>query len=40
MLKNHEANQRAANSTEMPANEFAEMLKNPQMALQKIVQMH
>jgi len=40
VLKNHEMNQRAANSTEMPASAFADMLKNPGAALQKIVQMH
>ncbi|KAI1725877.1 LiPocalin-Related protein [Ditylenchus destructor] len=40
VLKNHETNQRAANSTEMPATALADMLKNPQMALQKLVQMH
>jgi len=40
VLKNHEVNQRQANTTEMPASAIADMLKNPQLALQKLVQMH
>ncbi|KAI1732382.1 LiPocalin-Related protein [Ditylenchus destructor] len=40
VLKNYETNQRAANTTDMPATALADMLKNPQMALQKLVQMH
>lgn len=40
VLKNDEVNRRAANTTEMPPAALAEMLKNPQMALQKLVQMH
>jgi hypothetical protein len=40
VLKNYEASQRSANSTDAPAPGLGEMLKNPQMALQRLVQMH
>lgn len=40
VLKNHENNLRAQNSTETPASAFADMLKNPEVILKKIVQMH
>lgn len=40
VLKNHENNLRSQNSTETPANAFAEMLKNPEVVFQKLVQMH
>ncbi|KAH7705996.1 Protein LPR-6 b [Aphelenchoides avenae] len=40
VLKNYEASQRAANSTEGPETSIADMLKNPQLALQRLTQMH
>ncbi|KAI6233762.1 hypothetical protein M3Y99_00866900 [Aphelenchoides fujianensis] len=40
VLKNHENNLRAQNSTETPASAFADMLKNPEIVLKKLVQMH
>jgi len=38
VLKNHEMNQRQANVTEMTPTAWADMLKNPQMAMQKLLQ--
>ncbi|KAI6202501.1 hypothetical protein M3Y96_00955600 [Aphelenchoides besseyi] len=40
VLKNHENNLRAQNSTETPASALADMLKNPEVVLRKLVQMH
>uniref|UniRef100_A0A1I7S9H2 Lipocln_cytosolic_FA-bd_dom domain-containing protein n=2 Tax=Bursaphelenchus xylophilus TaxID=6326 RepID=A0A1I7S9H2_BURXY len=40
VLKNHENNMRQQNSSEPGPNAFADMLKNPEVILQKLVQMH
>jgi hypothetical protein len=39
-LKNYEVNRKAANATEPSPSAIADLLKNPQLALQKLVQMH
>jgi|UniRef100_A0A914QBL9 hypothetical protein len=40
VLKNHENNQRSANAADATPNSLADLFKNPQLALQKMVQMH